>query len=93
MLRGQGQGWPAPGDPLKGQPRTHLLRVADQAGVQADALERSALGDLRIDTDDRSVAEVADAICARIDFTPHLATPTTVNSRELPLLGLQCALR
>ncbi|MGH3672366.1 MAG: hypothetical protein ACRDSH_17320, partial [Pseudonocardiaceae bacterium] len=81
MLRGQGQGWPAPGDLLKGQPKAHLLRVADQAGVQADALDRSALGDLRIDTDDRSVADVADAICARIDLT-H--TPRDTDDGQQP---------
>lgn len=62
MFRGQGGSWPQPGDPLKGQTTTHLLRIADKAAADADALERAAIGDLRIDTDGRTVEEVADVI-------------------------------
>lgn len=52
--------------------------------MQADSLDRSALGDLRIDTDDRSVgdvADVADAICARIDLT---LTPRDTDDGQQP---------
>jgi hypothetical protein len=44
-----------------GQPATHLLRIADQAAHDADALERDAIGH-RIDTDGRTVEEVADMV-------------------------------
>lgn len=65
MLRGQGRGsWPQPGDPLVGQPVTHLLRVADEAVRDADALERAAIGH-RIDTDGRTIEETADIVVAR----------------------------
>jgi adenylylsulfate kinase-like enzyme len=61
MLRGQGGNWSQPGDPLVGQPATHLLRVADQAAHDADTLERAAIGH-RIDTNGRTVEEVADMV-------------------------------
>ena len=64
-LRGQGLSWPEPGDPLIGQPEAHLRRVAEQSAAEAEALERSGLGDLRIDTGGRIVAEVADLIAGR----------------------------
>ncbi|WP_377272970.1 AAA family ATPase [Peterkaempfera sp. SMS 1(5)a] len=63
-FRGQGGSWPAPGDPLKGRPTAELLRIADEAAATAGALERAALGHLRIDTDDRTVEESAAAITA-----------------------------
>jgi hypothetical protein len=65
-LRGQGLSWPQPGDPLIGQPEAHLRLVAAESAAEAAALERSGLGDLRIDTDDRTVAEVADLITATL---------------------------
>ena len=64
MLRGQGRGWPQPGDPLVGQPATHLLRIADQAASDADALERAAIGH-GIDTDGRTIEEIVDMIVTR----------------------------
>lgn len=67
--RGQGGSWAQPGDPLRGQSTAHLLRVADEAATDADALERAAIGDLRIDTDERTVEEAADAIVARAGWT------------------------
>jgi adenylylsulfate kinase-like enzyme len=60
--RGQGLSWPQPGDPLIGQPEAHLRLAAAKAAAEAEALERSGLGDLRIDTGRRTVAEVADLI-------------------------------
>jgi hypothetical protein len=64
-LRGQGLGWPQPGDPLIGQPEAHLRLAAVQSAAEAAGLERAGLGDLRIDTDGRTVAEVADLITRR----------------------------
>lgn len=63
--RGQGLSWPQPGDPLIAQPEAHLRLVAEQAAADADALDRSGLGDLRIDTDGLSVGEAADLITRR----------------------------
>jgi adenylylsulfate kinase-like enzyme len=63
--RGQGLSWPQPGDPLIGQPEAHLRLVAAESAAEARALERSGLGDLRIDTDGRSAAEVADLVARR----------------------------
>lgn len=65
MLRGQGGSWPQPGDPLAGQPTTYLHRAAASAAADAEALEHTVTGALRIDTDRLSVAEAADAIAAR----------------------------
>lgn len=67
MLRGRGSSWLQPGDPLAGQPVTYLLRVADQAVIHADALERAAIG-RRIDTDGRTVEQVADAVIASSEW-------------------------
>jgi hypothetical protein len=65
MLRGQGGSWPQPGDPLAGQPTAHLLQAAAGAAADAEALERAAIGALRIDTDRLTVEEAADVIAAR----------------------------
>lgn len=67
-LRGQGLGWPQPGDPLTGQPEAHLRLVAERAAADAEALERSGLGDLRIDTGGLSVSEAADLITAHVEL-------------------------
>jgi adenylylsulfate kinase-like enzyme len=64
MLRRQGGSWSQPGDPLRGQSVTHLLRIVDQAVADADALECAAIG-LRIDTDGRTVEEAANVIVAQ----------------------------
>ena len=64
MLRGQGGGWPQPGDPLAGQPAACLLRVAASAAADAEALEHAVIGALRIDTDRLTVEEAADVIAA-----------------------------
>jgi chloramphenicol 3-O-phosphotransferase len=63
--RGQGLSWPEPGDSLIDQPGAHLRRVAAESAAEAEALERSGLGDLRIDTTGRTVAEVADLVAER----------------------------
>lgn len=71
LLRGQGGGWRQPGDPLRGQPSTELLRVAEDAATEAAALERSSIG-LRIDTDGRTVEDVADSVLARSGWLTRL---------------------
>ena len=63
--RGRGLNWPQPGDPLIGQPEAHLRLVAAESAAEAEALDRSGLGDLRIDTDGRTIAEVADLVDRR----------------------------
>jgi adenylylsulfate kinase-like enzyme len=62
--RGQGLGWPEPGDPLIGQPEARLRLAAERAAADAEALDHSGLGDLRIDTDGLSVGEAADLAAA-----------------------------
>jgi adenylylsulfate kinase-like enzyme len=62
MLRAQGDGWRAPGDPLKGQPIAILNRIAAKAAANADGLERAEIGDLRIDTDGRTIEEVTQLV-------------------------------
>ncbi|MDT0441466.1 hypothetical protein [Streptomyces johnsoniae] len=65
MSRGQGGSWAQPGDPLRGRSTARLLGVADAAAAQARALERSAVGDLRIDTDTYTAEEAAGTILTR----------------------------
>jgi len=64
MSRGEGGSWPQPGDPLSGQPAEYLRRAADQAIADANNLERAEVGTIRIDTDRRTVAEVADLLAS-----------------------------
>ncbi len=70
MLRGQGRNWPEPGDPLKGRAAASLSAAAGKAASEAEDLDDSGLGDVCIDTDGRSVEEVADAIVARANGWP-----------------------
>jgi hypothetical protein len=64
--RGQGLSWPQPGDPLIGQPEASLRLAAERAAADAEALDHSGLGDLRIDTDGLSVGEAADLVSGRL---------------------------
>ena len=50
---------------------TYLLRVADQAVIHADALERAATGRW-IDTYGRTVEQVADAVIASSEWTSRV---------------------
>ncbi|MER6144766.1 hypothetical protein ABT174_32835 [Streptomyces sparsogenes] len=61
LSRGRGGSWPQPGDPLRGRPAERLLQAADAAVTDAAALERAALG-IRVDTDGRTVEEVAEEV-------------------------------
>jgi predicted ABC-type ATPase len=63
-LRGLGGGPNIAGDQLRGQPATVLDEAHRAAVAQAGALERASLGDLRLDTDGRSVDDLAAEILA-----------------------------
>ncbi|MCK2241521.1 MULTISPECIES: hypothetical protein [unclassified Crossiella] len=56
LARGQGHGPPIPGDDLRGRDPDELRRLAAESPI------RRPIGDLRVDTDNRSVAEVADRV-------------------------------
>lgn len=68
LRRGRGEGgWHQPGDPLRGRPEAHLRAVAIQAAQDAQALENAGVGE-RVDTDNRTIAEVADALHASMNW-------------------------
>lgn len=62
LLRGRGGGPAIPGDELRGRPVEELRRFAADAVRQAEELERTGIGDMRVDTDGRSVADLATQI-------------------------------
>jgi adenylylsulfate kinase-like enzyme len=76
LSRGHGGSWAQPGDPLKGQPAAALAAVAERAATDADALERAAVGDLRVDTDAFTVGEVADAIVGQTGWPTRWRDPS-----------------
>ncbi|GAA3348441.1 hypothetical protein GCM10020358_66970 [Amorphoplanes nipponensis] len=63
--RGLGGGPPIAGDELRGRPAVVLARAREAAVAQAAALESADIGDVRIDTDGRTVEDVADEISKR----------------------------
>lgn len=63
--RGEGGGPPIAGDELRGQPATVLAAAHEAAAAQAAALDRAAVGDVRVDTDGRAVADIAAEIVER----------------------------
>ncbi|WP_346176382.1 hypothetical protein [Streptomyces cuspidosporus] len=67
--RGRGGSWPQPGDLLRGRPAERLLQAADAAVADDAALERAALG-IRVDTDGRTVEEVAETVATRAPWPP-----------------------
>jgi adenylylsulfate kinase-like enzyme len=77
MQRRYGGSWAMPGDPLKGLPEERLLAVADAAIADAEALAIASIGDVRVDVDGRTVAELAEAVLARTGGWPGAAGPTT----------------
>ncbi|MFG1678766.1 adenylyl-sulfate kinase [Nonomuraea sp. NPDC049269] len=62
--RGAGGGPAIPGDEMKGLDSAALRRVAERAADEAAALDRVKAGDLRVDTEGRSVREVAGEVRA-----------------------------
>lgn len=73
LARGRGRGPALPGDELKGQRVEALRLLAEEAVRDAQDLERAGVGDLCVDTDGRSVPEVAEAVRARAGGWPGLA--------------------
>jgi hypothetical protein len=67
--RGLGGGPDLAGDNLRGQPAAMLDRIHESAVAQAEALERAGLGDERVDTDGRTIGELAREILTRIGWT------------------------
>ena len=63
--RGRGGGPATPGDELRGLGSDALHHIAERAAHEAKALDGAAAGDLRVDTDGRSVHEVAADVRAR----------------------------
>jgi len=66
--RGQGGGPPIAGDALRGQPEAVLDAAHTMAVAQAEALERAGIGDTRLDTDNRSVADLTRMIATSIGW-------------------------
>jgi adenylylsulfate kinase-like enzyme len=79
LLRGQGGGPAIAGDELRGLPEAQLRRRAAQATQIADALEHASIGNLRVDTDTREIAELADLVRTEAGSWPSraLSTPQT----------------
>ncbi|MEZ7125082.1 hypothetical protein ACBR40_07075 [Nonomuraea sp. AD125B] len=75
--RAQGGGPSIPGDELRGLGPDALRRAAERAAREAEALARAGAGDLRIDTDGRSVQEVAADVRARAGNWPAGAQAET----------------
>jgi adenylylsulfate kinase-like enzyme len=80
LTRAEGGSWPQPGDPLRGRPESELLRVADAAAVEAEALEAAGFG-LRIDANDLAVDRAASFLVGSValgvgfHFSPDGARP------------------
>ncbi|MEW9528256.1 hypothetical protein [Microbispora sp. NPDC049125] len=70
--RGQGGGPTTPGDELRGLGSGTLHRIAGRAAHEAVALDSAGAGELRVDTDGRSVEEVAADVRARGGDWPNL---------------------
>ena len=66
------EGRPAPGDELRGLGSDALHRIAERAAHEAKALDSAAVRDLRVDTDGRSVHEIAADVRARGGNWPNL---------------------
>ena len=73
MSRASGGSWPQPGDPLRAKLAEYLDRVADQAAADGQSLERARVGDIRIDTNGRTVYEAVDLIAAATGSLPDEA--------------------
>ena len=87
MQRRYGGSWAMPGDPLKGLPEERLREIADAAADDAETLATASIGDVRVDVDGRTVAELAEAVLARTGGWPGAAGPTTGSpGRRRPLV-------
>jgi adenylylsulfate kinase-like enzyme len=68
MSRRTGGGWPQPGDPLTGKSEKHLARIVNQATTEAKSLTQNNTGDLSIDTNNRTIQEIAESIVRKTNF-------------------------
>ncbi|MFK0292636.1 AAA family ATPase [Streptomyces sp. NPDC090442] len=75
MSRADGGSWDQPGDPLRGRSEAELLRVADRAVTSAAALDARGVGAVRIATDGRTAAEVAEAVLSGADVLGGMLDP------------------
>ncbi len=66
--RSRGEGPQLAGDDLRNQPEEVLRRAVDGAVRESDELDQAAVGDLVIDTDDRSALQIASDLLARIGW-------------------------
>ena len=67
--RGLGGGPPIAGDELRGQPAPVLDRAYDAAVAQAAALDRTSIGDVRVDTDGRTAEDLAAEIVKKAGWS------------------------
>ncbi|RMI46247.1 P-loop NTPase family protein [Streptomyces triticirhizae] len=74
--RGAGEGPQLPGDLLIGRSEEELAAIAAESAREARRLADAALGDLALDTDDRSVGEIADVILRLWGHAPRTAVPS-----------------
>jgi adenylylsulfate kinase-like enzyme len=69
LSRRDGGSWAQPGDPLRAQPREHLLEVARRAITEPEILDQNALA-LRLDVDSLSPQEAARLLLTRTAWPP-----------------------
>ncbi|MDG4787094.1 hypothetical protein O7626_14345 [Micromonospora sp. WMMD1102] len=69
VLRGARAGPADPGDALKGQSAARLRQIAAEAAADAEALEGAAVGDLRVDTDGRTVPDIAREVVRHLGWS------------------------
>ncbi len=70
FLRGGGGGPVVPGDELRNESFQRLSQVAEASVQNAEELERDGIGDLCVDTDHRSITEVAELVRATAKAWP-----------------------
>ncbi len=75
LLRGRGGGPAIAGDELRGRSLEFLRRFADRAVAKAEQLEHAGFDGQCVDTDGRSVDEVADLVSAQADGWPPTLDP------------------
>lgn len=72
--RVRGEGPAIPGDEIKGLGPEALKCVVERAVREAESLERTGAGAMRVDTDGRSVQDVAEQVRALIGGWPDLSS-------------------
>lgn len=80
VLRGQGQGWAQPGDPILGQSADRLRDIARAAIADDSALAAADIGDVSVDTTALSVEGAAEAVLWEAES--HAPQPITERRRH-----------